>query len=74
MALTILSIPLIFVGAFIKIYAVEATRCVAILGKGGFCFEAGSDLPELIKYGCVLAGFAMLYAGRLRIKRQRGLQ
>jgi hypothetical protein len=74
MALTILAIPLIFVGAFLKIYAVEATRCVALFGKGGFCFAAGSDMPELIKYGCVLAGFALLYAGRLQIKRQRGLQ
>ena len=74
MALTILSIPLIFIGAFIKIYAVEATRCVGVFGKGGFCFEASSDLPELIKYGCVLAGFALLYAGRMQIKKARGLQ
>jgi hypothetical protein len=25
----------------------------------------------MIKYGSVLAGFALLYAGRLQIKRQR---
>ncbi len=76
MALTILSIPLIFLGAFIKVYSVEATRCLAIsfVGKGSFCFEQGSDMPELIKYGCVLAGFALLYAGRRQIKRARGLE
>ena len=73
MALTILSIPLIFVGAFIKIYAVEATRCVALLGKSGFCFDPGSDLPEMIKYGSVLIGFGLLYLGRRQIRHQRGL-
>jgi hypothetical protein len=28
-------------------------------------------LPEVIKYGSALAGFALLYAGRLQLKRQR---
>jgi hypothetical protein len=29
-------------------------------------------MPEFIKYGSVVAGFALLYAGRLQIKKQRG--
>ena len=28
-------------------------------------------MPEVIKYGSVAVGFALLYAGRLQIKRQR---
>jgi hypothetical protein len=31
-------------------------------------------MPEVIKYGSVLAGFALLYAGRLQIRRQRNGQ
>ena len=75
MALTILSIPFIFVGAFISVYSVDATRCFAIgsASKGGYCFEQSSYMPETIKYGCVLFGFALLYAGRRQIKRARGL-
>ncbi len=76
MALTILAIPFIFVGAFISVYSVDAARCFAIgsAGKGGYCFEPGSYLPETIKYGCVLIGFALLYAGRRQIRRRRGLE
>jgi len=77
MVLTILSIPFIFVGAFISIYAVDATRCLAIgsANKGnGYCFEAASAMPETIKYGMVLIGFALLYAGRRQIRRGRGLE
>jgi hypothetical protein len=29
-------------------------------------------MPEVIKYGSVAVGFALLYAGRLQIRRQRG--
>jgi len=74
MALTILSIPFIFVGAFITVYSADAVRCFAIgsANKGGYCFEPGSQMPELIKYGCVIFGFALLYAGRRQIKRARG--
>ncbi|HEY5167383.1 MAG TPA: hypothetical protein VII80_06215 [Pseudolabrys sp.] len=73
MALTILAIPLIFLGAFINPYSLESTRCftISFVSKGVYCFEQGSSIPELIKYGCVLAGFALLYAGRRQIKRQR---
>jgi hypothetical protein len=28
-------------------------------------------MPEIVKYGSVLFGFALLYAGRRQIKRQR---
>ena len=74
MALTILAIPLIILGIFIKPYALENSRCISISFAGAhpYCFEQGSSLPEVIKYGSVLAGFALLYAGRLQIKRQRG--
>jgi len=73
MALTILAIPLIFLGVFIKPYSVETARCLAIrfVSDGGYCFEQGSNMPETIKYGLVLAGFALLYAGRLQIERAR---
>ena len=52
----------------------QGQRCFAIgfAGKGGYCFEQGSHMPETIKYGCVLFGFALLYAGRRQIKRARG--
>ena len=73
MALTILAIPLIIFGAFIKPYAVDATRCFAVsfLAKDPFCFEAASSMPEVIKYGSLLLGFAMIYAGRQQIRRRR---
>jgi ACR3 family arsenite efflux pump ArsB len=73
MALTILAIPLIILGVFIKPYSTENARCISIsfAGARAYCFEQGSNLPEAIKYGSVLAGFGLLYAGRLQIKRQR---
>jgi hypothetical protein len=73
MGLTILAIPLIMFGVFIKPYSIESSRCISI-GFGGakpYCFEHSSNMPEVIKYGSVLAGFILLYAGRLQIKRQR---
>jgi hypothetical protein len=76
MVLTILAIPLIILGVLISPYSLEATRCFAIgfASKGGYCFEQGSHMPEAIKYGSVLFGFALLYAGRRQIKRRRGLE
>ena len=76
MGLTILAIPLILLGIFIKPYAVDNSRCisVAFAGTRPYCFEQGSNLPEVIKYGCLLAGFALIYAGRIQIKRQRDRQ
>ena len=73
MGLTILAIPLILLGVFIKPYAVGNTRCISakFVAARPFCFEQGSQMPEIIKYGSVAVGFALLYAGRLQIKRQR---
>ena len=75
MGLTILAIPLILLGIFIKQYSVENLRCISLSFVGApYCFEQGSNLPEVIKYGCVLAGFALIYAGRMQIRRQRDRQ
>jgi hypothetical protein len=41
------------------------------MGAGPYCFAADSNIPEIIKYGSALAGFALLYTGRLQLKRQR---
>ncbi|HEY6023726.1 MAG TPA: hypothetical protein VIV34_06055 [Pseudolabrys sp.] len=73
MGLTILAIPLIVLGVFIKPYPLENARCIRLSFAGAqpYCFEQNSNLPEAIKYGSVLAGFALLYAGRRQIKRQR---
>ena len=71
MGLTILAIPFLILGVFIKPYALEGSRCVSV-GARAFCFAQDSSMPEMIKYGSVFAGFALLYAGRLQIKRQRG--
>ena len=75
MGLTILAIPLLILGAFIKPYSTEAARCITVsfLGREPYCFAAGSSMPEMIKYGCLLAGFALIYAGRYQIKRRRGM-
>jgi hypothetical protein len=70
MGLTILAIPLIILGVFLKPYSLENSRCIGFIA-GPYCFAADSNLPEVIKYGSALAGFALLYAGRLQLKRQR---
>jgi len=74
MGLTILAIPFILFGVFAKPYAVDASRCISIgfAGARPYCFERELQMPEIIKYGSVAVGFALLYAGRLQIKRQRG--
>ena len=74
MGLTILSIPLIALGVFLKPYSFENSRCIniSVLRSQPYCFAQDSQMPEIIKYGSVVAGFALLYAGRLQIKRQRG--
>ena len=73
MGLTILAIPLIMLGVFLKPYAVENMRCVSVSFAGArpYCFAKESSAPEVIKYGSALAGFALLYAGRRQIRRQR---
>ena len=73
MGLTILAIPLIILGVFIKPYSLENSRCMSLgfASAHPYCFEQDSRMPEVIKYGSVLAGFALLYIGRQQIKRQR---
>ena len=73
MGLTILAIPFILFGVFVKPYGVDSSRCISakFVAARPFCFEQGSQMPEIIKYGSVAVGFALLYAGRLQIKRQR---
>ncbi len=71
MGLTILAIPLIMLGVFLKPYSLENSRCISLIGAGPYCLAAGSNVPEVIKYGSALAGFALLYAGRLQLKRRR---
>jgi hypothetical protein len=73
MGLTILAIPLIMLGVFIKPYTQEKARCFNLVGKA-YCFEQSSQMPEIVKYGSVLLGFALIYAGRRQIKRQRELK
>ena len=70
MGFTILAIPLIILGVFLKPYSLENSRCISFVA-GPYCFAADSNLPEVIKYGSALAGFVLLYAGRLQLKRQR---
>ena len=72
MGLTILAIPFIVIGVFLKPYSLDSSRCVGVGGARPYCFTQDSSMPEIIKYGSVAAGFLLLYAGRLQIKRQRG--
>ncbi len=74
MGLTILSIPFIILGVFLKPYSLDNARCINIsfVRSQPFCFAQDSSTPEIIKYGSVVAGFALLYAGRRQIKKQRG--
>jgi hypothetical protein len=74
MGLTILSIPLLALGIFLKPYSLDNSRCfnVSFTRSQPYCFAQDSRMPEIVKYGSVLAGFVLLYAGRLQIKRQRG--
>ena len=65
---------LIILGAFIKPFSQAAERCftVSFFGRGAFCFEAGSNMPEIVKYGALLLGLVLIYLGRQQIKRARG--
>jgi hypothetical protein len=76
MGFTILAIPLILLGIFTKPYTMDNSRCISVgfASARPYCFEQGSNLPEVIKYGCLLAGFALIYAGRMQIRRQRDRQ
>ena len=74
MGLTILSIPFIVLGVFLKPYSLDNARCISVnfVRSQPYCFAQDSQMPEIIKYGSVVVGFALLYVGRLQIKRQRG--
>jgi len=74
MGLTILAIPFIILGVFIRPYEVGAERCfkVEVLSKAAYCFEHASYMPEIVKYGCMAIGIALIYAGRRQIKQARG--
>lgn len=76
MLLTMLAIPFMLAGIFMKPYAVEGARCVAIgfISREPLCFPEGSLGPDLIRYGALAVGFALIYAGRAQIRRQRGGQ
>ena len=71
MALTLLAIPFLIFGVFVKVQDMGSQRCIGA-GQSTYCFEHGSQMPGYIKYGTLLAGFGLLYAGRRQIKRQRG--
>ncbi len=71
MGLTVLAIPLIMLGVFLKPYTQENARCFNLVGKA-YCFEQSSQMPEIVKYGSMLLGFALIYAGRRQIRQQRG--
>jgi hypothetical protein len=72
MGLTILAIPLILLGVFIKPYSQDNLRCLSLAFASArpYCFEQNSNLPEVIKYGSVLVGFGLLYLGRRQIRRR----
>ena len=71
MLLTLLAIPFILFGAFVKPYEQPFKRCISV-NQSPFCFEQGSPMPEIIKFGSVAVGFGFIYAGRRMIRRRRG--
>lgn len=74
MGLTLLAIPFILLGVFIRPYDAGAERCfrIELLSKTAYCFEQASHMPEIVKYGCMAVGVALIYLGRSQIKRSRG--
>ena len=73
MTLTILAIPFMILGLFISPFDRDGQRCFSIKAAGAqtYCFEQGSNMPEIVKYGLVAVGFGLLYAGRHQIRRRR---
>jgi hypothetical protein len=71
MPLTLLAIPFILFGALVRPYDQQSQRCFSV-NQYPFCFERGSSMPEIIKYGSVAVGFGFVYAGRRMIRRRRG--
>jgi hypothetical protein len=70
MLLTLLAIPFLFFGVFVRTSDEGPQRCIGV-AKDKFCYERTSQMPEFIKYGSMAVGFGLLYAGRLQIKRRR---
>jgi hypothetical protein len=70
MALTLLAIPFLFFGVFVRTSDEGPQRCIGV-AKDKFCYERTSQMPEFIKYGSVAIGFGLLYAGRLQMRRRR---
>lgn len=70
MWLTLLAIPFLFFGVFVRTSDEGPQRCIGV-AKDKYCYERTSQMPEFIKYGSVAVGFGLLYAGRLQIKRRR---
>ena len=70
MALTLLAIPFLFFGVFVRTSDEGPQRCIGV-AKDKFCYERTSQMPEFIKYGSVAVGFGLLYAGRLQMRRRR---
>lgn len=74
MLLTILALPLLILGVFVTPYTIATGRCftIGLISKSPFCFEAASNMPEILKYGSLALGFALIYAGRHQIRRAKG--
>ena len=70
MALTLLAIPFLFFGVFVRMSDEGPQRCIGV-GKDKLCYERTSQMPEFIKYGSVALGFGLLYLGRAQIRRRR---
>ena len=71
MWLTVLAIPFLFFGVFVRTSDEGPQRCIGV-AKDKYCYERTSQMPEFITYGSMAVGFGLLYAGRLQIKRRRG--
>ncbi len=71
MVLTLLAIPFLFFGVFVRTADEGPQRCIGV-AKDKFCFERTSQMPELIKYGSVAVGFGLIYLGRWQVRRRRG--
>ncbi|MDP2410862.1 MAG: hypothetical protein Q8M26_11325 [Pseudolabrys sp.] len=71
MALTMLAIPFLILGVFINPYTQGAERCFNLnfISKTPFCFEASSNMPEIVQYGSLMFAFVLIYTGRHLMRR-----
>ncbi len=71
MALTMLAIPFLILGVFITPYVQGAERCFNLnfISKNPLCFEAASNMPEIVKYGSLVFAFVLIYTGRHLMRR-----